>query len=441
MQTDSFQALIRFGLGRKGSQPLPADPHGWLAAQLDGPDPALAASGASAADGLRAFRAQRMAQQARKAAGDTDKKDQTYPVRDLFRAEQAIFFTNLVLTDTPFRERLVLFWANHFTVSLKRGECAAVIHAYIREAIRPHVAGRFTDMVLAVMRHPAMLLYLDNATSFGPDSPVGQRQHKGLNENLARECLELHTVTPASGYTQADVTNFAKILTGWSLEIKNDPLGFRYRPMTHEPGEQVLMGQVFPAGEPGGVAALRWLSMHPATYHNLATKLVRHFVADNPPPEAVRRIEAVLGRTHGDLRAASLELTKLPQAWQPLGKLRAPVDYVLAVLRAADMQPDPARPFDVSGLIAGMGQPLLAAPLPNGWPDTAVEWSAPEAMLQRVDWVYGFSGRLSTMDAEPIGEQALGPLFSDATRHAIRGAGSRRDALAMLFSSPEFQRR
>ncbi len=393
---------------------------------------------ASGADGLRALQAQREMRKTAKAEGQ---KSEVNPARDLFRAEQPKYFANLVTTDTPFRERLVMFWANHFTVSLKRPEIAPVLHAYIREAIRPHVTGRFTDMVLAVMRHPAMLLYLDNAGSFGPNSPVGQKQHKGLNENLARECLELHTITPAAGYTQADVTSFARILTGWSLELKDEPVGFKYRPATHEPGEHMVMGQSFPEGEAGGVAALTWLSQHPATYHNLASKLANHFVQDAPPPAAVQRLEAVLRTTHGDLKAVSREIVKLPEAWQPLVKLRSPAEYVLAVLRAADLGPNQEHPVDVPGVIAALGQPLYVAPLPNGWPDTATDWAGSEGLLQRVDWAYGFSGRLSAMDAEQLGERALGPLFSEGTKAAIRGAGARRDALAMLFSSPEFLRR
>ena len=206
METRTAHALIRFGLGRKGTQALPSDPQSWLAQQLEGPDPALRVAGATAAEGLLAIREQRRIRLA---------PDGNNPVRMLFRAEQAKYVANLLDTDMPFRERLVGFWANHFTVSLKRGEVAATAHAFVREAIRPHVTGRFGDMLLAVMRHPAMLMYLDNAASVGPDSFVGSRQRRGLNENLARECLELHTITPAAHYTQDDVTNFARVLTGW----------------------------------------------------------------------------------------------------------------------------------------------------------------------------------------------------------------------------------
>jgi uncharacterized protein (DUF1800 family) len=431
METRTAHALIRFGLGRRGGEAAPSDPLAWLAQQLEGDDPALQVAGATAQDGMLAIREQR---------GNRLIPEQKNPVRVLFRAEQAKYVDNLLTTQTPFRERLVTFWANHFTVSLKRGECAAVAHAFVREAIRPHVTGKFGDMVLAVMRHPAMLIYLDNAGSVGPDSFVGSRQRRGLNENLARECLELHTVTPAAGYTQDDVTSFAKVLTGWSVEIPKDPAGWVYRHFTHQPGPKQVMGRSYDGGEDEGIAALAWLSTHPATYHNLAVKLVRHFVSDTPPEGAVRRIEAALTQTRGDLKAASLEITRLPEAWEPLSKLRSPQDYVVAVLRAVDL-PQDKRPPDVPGLLSGLGQPILTSPLPNGWPDVAADWAGSEAMLRRIDWAYGFTGRVAAMDPEQVGQATLGPLLSDATLSQMRRAGSRRDAMTLLLASPEFQRR
>lgn len=431
MDTRTAHALIRFGLGRRGAETLPGDLEAWLAAQLEGPDPALAIPGATTEQGVLAIRAQR---------ADRGKEPRPTPIRDLFRAEQARYIDHLLTTDAPFRERLVTFWANHFTVSLKRGEIAGLVFPYIREAIRPHVTGRFTDMTLAVMRHPAMLLYLDNATSVGPDSFVGRQRKRGLNENLARECLELHTVTPAAGYTQADVTAFANVLTGWSVEINADPAGFVYRPWTHEPGDKTVLGQTFPAGQDGAIAALTFLSRHPATYRNLATKLARHFVADDPPETVIGGIEATLTRTQGDLKAASLALIALPEAWQPLTKLRSPADYIIAVLRAVDLPAD-KRPPDVPGLMAGLGQPLLTAPLPNGWQDTATDWAGSEAVMRRIDWAYGFAGRTAAMDPDQVAARALGPLLSEATLTQIHRAGSRRDAMTLLLASPEFQRR
>ena len=428
MDNRAAQALIRFGLGRRGSEPLPADPGAWLAAQLDAPDPALATPGHSAADGLVAIRTRRELKGA-----------QGTPIRDVFRADAAQAFDTLLTTNLPFRERLVTFWANHFTVSIKRPECAALTGAFVREAIRPHVTGRFESMLVAVMHHPGMLLYLDNAQSIGPDSPAGTRQRRGLNENLARESLELHTVSPAAGYSQADVTEYAKILTGWSIAYDYNPPGFLFRLNAHEPGAKTVMGHSFDHGLAGGNAVLTWLAGHPATHRHLATKLVRHFVADDPPPAAVARIETVLRQTHGDLKAASLELTRIPEAWSPLTKLRSPSDYVVAVLRALDL-PEDKRPNLIPAM-ASLGQPFCGAPLPNGWADTAADWSGPEAILRRVDWAYGATARAEAADPEQIAQDSLGPLLHPATLDAMRHAGSRRDSLTLLLASPEFQRR
>ena len=428
MDNQAAQALIRFGLGRRGTEPLPADPASWLRGQLAGPD--RGPPGPSLADGF--------------AAVIQDREDRgtgaPRQVGALFKGEVDALVANALATDTPFRERLVWFWANHFTISLRGGRTAALGGDYVRSAIRPNVTGKFADMLLAVMRHPAMLTYLDNAGSFGPNSAAGLKREKGLNENLARESLELHTLSPASGYTQADVTSYARILTGWSIANgEKEPAGFRFRPQMHEPGEQTVMGRSFPAGEEGGVAALAFLADHPATHRHLATKLVQHFVADDAPPADVRRIEGVLRDTGGHLGQAAAALTTLASAWQPLGKLRNPQDYVLAALRAADLPAD-NRP-DGAGIMRGLGQPLFGAPFPIGWPDRAADWAGPEAMMRRVDWSYGFSGRAAALDPASVADASLGPLLTPATYTAISRAGSRRDGLTLLFTSPEFQRR
>ncbi len=436
MQTDLAHAYARFGFGRAPSDPVPADVRAWLGNQLTGADPGPA--GASIAEGFAAFEQDRLDRKDQKQ----QPQDQPNRVRTLFQAETKALEDNAIATPTPFRERLVWFWTNHFTVSQRRGEIVALAGNYVREAIRPHVTGSFADMVMAVMHHPAMLLYLDNEGSFGPNSRGGLRQNKGLNENLARECLELHTVSPASGYTQADVTALARLITGWGVERHGDPSGgpgFRFRPNLHEPGDKTLLGRTFPEGEEGGRQALLFLADHPATHRHLALKLIRHFVADVPPPEAVRRIEGVLRDTHGDLHAASLELLRLPGAWTPLAKLRTPQELVLATLRGAALPADKRPPFN--GIVQGLGQGMFAAPFPIGWPDIAAEWAGPEAMMRRIDWIYGFSGRPELAEPAALAETLLGPLLQPATATAIARAGSRRDAITLLLASPEFQRR
>jgi uncharacterized protein (DUF1800 family) len=430
MDAQTAVALVRFGLGRRGSEPLPTDPLAWLAGQLDRPDPALAAPGARAADGLVALRQDREDERARMMP---------HRVRELVRAEAALAAATLLETASPFRERLVWFWANHFTVSRRRHPVAAVAFAYLREAIRPHVTGRFADLLLAVARHPAMLLYLDNAASVGPGSEIGLLRNLGLNENFARECLELHTIGRDGGYGQADVTAFAALLTGWTIDRAAATPGYAFFPERHQPGPKTVMGHAFPPGEAGGVAALRWLGTHPATYRRIAAALARHFIADAPPADAVRQVAGVLHDTGGDLKAAALALLRLPAAWEPLTKLRSPFDYAVAALRGLDLPPG-ERP-ELAHVLQDLGQPWLAAPLPNGWPDTAADWGDGDLLLRRADWAMAVSGRAPAAQPAALAEATLGPFLGETTASAVRRAGSRREALALLLAGPEFQRR
>jgi uncharacterized protein (DUF1800 family) len=429
MDSQAMQAMVRFGLGARGTEPPPSDPATWLRRQITQPDPTRLDPAPSTAAGLTALRHDRQ----------TKAPAEERQVGPLFRAELTALLSNALTTTAPFRERLVWFWTNHFTVSIRQGGVAAVAGAFVQEAIRPHVTGRFSDMLLAVMRHPAMLIYLNNAESVGPASRAGQNGKRGLNENLARECMELHTLSPAAGYTQADVTAFAMLLTGWSIDLRAEPPGFLFRPGAHQPGEQSVMGRRFPDGEAGAAMALAFFAAHPATHRHLAIKLVQHFVADNPPPDAVRRIEAVLRDTGGDLGPASAALIDLPDAWKPDAKLRSPQDFVIASLRGLDLPPD--RQPQLVGILGGLGQPAFGAPQPNGWPDAAAEWAAPEAMLRRIDWAYSVAGRAEQTDPMQVAQASLGPLLRPETTHAIQHAGSRRDGLTILLTSPEFQRR
>lgn len=427
-------ASIRFGYGPRPGEPLPGDARAWLRGQILGPDPLANGPGTTAAEGLLALHEDAL-----------DRRGKLKPdrVRRIYAAETKAITDHMVDTTMPFRERLVWFWFNHFTVSLTRPFVAALLGDYVRTAIRPHVTGRFEDMVLAVMRHPAMLMYLDNVASIGPDSPIGRRRHRGLNENLGRECMELHTVTPASGYTQADVTNFSKILTGWGVSpparLARGAPAFRYLPAAHEPGTPELLGHRFPPGEEGGVAALRFLANHPATYLSLATRLARHFIADDPPREAVERLTRVLADTRGDLKAVSLALIDEPGAARPLTKLRSPADYVISATRALALPP--ARRYPMMYAMKALGEPIFAAPLPNGWPDTAADWASGDAMMRRVDWAYDLSARAGRHDPLAVAEAVLGPGLSATTREAVARAGSRREGLTLLLASPEFLRR
>jgi uncharacterized protein (DUF1800 family) len=407
MQMRAAQAMIRFGLGRRGEETPPADPQGWLAAQLAGPDPAaLPATLRSSAEALILLREQRRLK-------PPPEESLIAPIR---KAEMRAQLGLLLDCAAPFRERLVWFWANHFTISIRQNGTAALVGAFVREAIRPHVTARFTDMLLAVMRHPAMLMYLDNQSSVGPDSPAGRRTGRGLNENLARECLELHTLGVRSGYSQDDVTAFARILTGWSVDHAAAAPGFVFRTGAHQPGEKLLLGRVIPEGEAGGVIALDMLANHPATRRHLAEKLVAHFVSDDPPADAVAHIAAVR-------------------------KFRTPMDYGVAMFRALELPPE--RAGMLARQLRAMGQPLWAAPLPNGWSDRESDWASPDGMLTRIDSSYAAAGRADVAQREPmaVAQACLGPLLRPRTVAAIAHAGERRDALTLLFSSPEFLKR
>ncbi|WP_158743185.1 DUF1800 family protein [Acidisphaera sp. L21] len=424
------QALIRFGLGRRGNEPLPADPAAWLKGQITRPDPSEFPGALSTTECLTAWR---LDSQQPLPPGQPSR------VNSILAQEKIQQCNNALMSSAPFRERLVWFWTNHFAVSLNRLECLPVTGAFIREAIRPHVTGKFSDMVLAVMQHPAMLMYLDNWGSIGPNSPVGLQSGKGLNENLARECLELHVLSPASGYTQADVTSMARILTGWTVNFGDQHPGFVFSPALHEPGHKTVMGKVFPEGEEGGVEALTYFADQPACHQFLATKLVRHFVADDPPAGAVATIAGVLRDTHGDLAAASVALVDLPDCWTRLTKLRTPQEYVIACARAVEAEP--VTTTLAAELMDGLGQPLWTPPLPNGWADRAESWAGPEALLRRAELANKIAGRHPDPDPAEVADACLGPFLRAETLQAIKFAGSRRGAMTMLMASPEFMRR
>ncbi len=366
-------------------------------------------------------------------------------MRDLYRREAAAKIQIMATTDQPFRERLVTFWSNHFTVSVQRPVVAGLVGSFEREAIRPHVTGRFEDMLRAAIRHPAMLLYLDNARSIGPNSRAGQRNRRGLNENLAREVLELHTLGVAGGYGQDDVRAFAAILTGWSIvgprEADTGADGFVFRPLAHEPGDKTVLGVRYPeAGEAEGGAALAALARHPATARHLATKLARHFIADQPPAAAVARLERAYHEGGGDLGHLAGALVDSSEAWaEPLAKIKTPQDLVVSTLRLTGTGWPPER---LVGHLRQLGQMPFSAPSPAGWPDEAGYWIGPEAMMRRIEWCALAGHRLASLVGPPtLLEAAIGPVARPETRQAVLQAPSAAEAITLVLASPEFQRR
>jgi uncharacterized protein (DUF1800 family) len=318
--------------------------------------------------------------------------------------------------------------------------------SFEREAIRPHVLGRFGDMLKAVEQHPAMLFFLDNQQSLGPDSRAGQNRKRGLNENLAREIMELHTLGVGGGYSQDDVTSLARIITGWTFAGRQGQLGtpgsFVFHANAHQPGLQLLLGKTYENnGVAQGEAALADVARHPSTAKFIATKFARHFVADDPPPALVTRLQNVFSKSDGDLKMLALALLDSDEAWRaPLTKLRSPYEFLVATGRLlARIPEDPGRYL---GALNVLGQPLWSPAGPNGFADTNAAWAAPEGMKLRLDISAQLASRLAdTIDPRDLLEMAAADAASSETRRTIERAESRQQALALLLMSPEFQRR
>jgi uncharacterized protein (DUF1800 family) len=361
--------------------------------------------------------------------------------QQIYLEEAKARFDSALAADIGFAERLVWFWSNHFCISADK--VRPVAGAFEREAIRPHVLGNFADMLLAVESHPAMLFYLDNARSIGPNSIAGQRRGKGLNENLGREILELHTLGARSGYSQDDVTNFAKVITGWTITPPKQPEHggeFNYNDRMHEPGAQnVLKTNYEDTGYEQGRAVLLALARHPATAKHIAEKLARHFVADEPPKALVDRLAKRFMDTKGDLKEVSKTLVLAPEAWDaPRSKLKRPGEWTVASMRVCGMAiADVRRVINTLNLL---GEPLWRPPAPKGFSDDNAAWL--DGLPQRLDIANQIARRVGGLiDPEEVADAALGPLASPETRQTLARAESRPQALALLLMAPEFWRR
>jgi uncharacterized protein (DUF1800 family) len=328
----------------------------------------------------------------------------------------------------------------------KSAELRVAAGPFEREAIRPNVLDKFSALLRAAETHPAMILYLDNQNSIGPDASPGKFAGKGLNENLAREILELHTLGVGSGYTQADVTEFARILTGWSVAGPESEVGatgsFLFKANWHEPGQRTLLGKKYAeAGLEQGRAALDDLASHPATARHIVTKLVRHFVADDPPADLVDALALKFRDSDGDLAVVASALVADDHAWRAKPtKIRNPLEFFVGAARATGFAPtDPGLYLQALNLL---GMPLWQPTGPNGFSDSSDAWSSPEGMKFRLDLAWSMGQRMrGTADPLAAMKTVLGDTASEETSQAIARAESREQALALLFMSPEFQRR
>jgi uncharacterized protein (DUF1800 family) len=373
--------------------------------------------------------------------------------RQSVNARMAIALT----TETPFVERLASFWSNHFVLSVEKPQVGVYAAAYEMDVIRPHVLGKFEDMLMAVEHHPAMLFYLDQYQSTGPNSPYAmqlkQRRPElrvGLNENLAREIMELHTLGVRTGYRQADVTEFARALTGWTLGGlgqmgKRDGVKsgeFMFRDPIHEPGDRTIMGKTYPAGgEEQGLAVLRDLAASPATAKHVSTKLARHFVADTPPPALVDRMAKAFLESKGDLPTVYRVMVDAPEGWAVTGtKFKTPWDWTVSSLRGLGRRD--VLKTDFASMFNQLGQPVWRAGSPAGYDDMSASWAAPEALMERVELAQRFATQAGgQIDARTIGPELLPGTLTPATATAVAQAESATAALTLLLVSPEFQRR
>ena len=457
----ALRALNRFGLGaRPGERGRLRDPLGWLKGQLDGGPPLVAppAKGTALAirDAIRAFRQAAQANRVRRRSPQQTEPQQRREERqaarralvEILSAEATATLEARVQSERPFVERLVAFWSNHLCISTA-AKVAVVPFAgsYERDVIRPHVFGRFEDMVLASAKHPAMLIYLDNFQSIGPNSRGAMRRRarggRGLNENYARELLELHTLGVNGGYTQNDVEELAKTLTGWTVSGLQDggsSVGFAFQDTSHEPGTRTIIGVRYTdSGGAQGEHVIRDLCRHPATSRFIAGKLVTHFVSDTPPPAAVDRIAKVFRTTDGDLRAVSAALVELDDAWnEDARKFRSPQDWLVASLRALDVRV--VGPMTVP-VLRQLRHPIWAPQAPKGFGDSMQEWADPDSLLNRAELARTLTQRLRDKQPDPrnlLNVVELGPvdplsgLLADTSISAT-------DRLALGIAGPAFQ--
>ena len=449
-------AVNRFGLGARAGDITRASrgPEDWLWKQLDPKASELFSRAQldSSKTLMTNVQAAQMEKRRQKQDRENNKEPQAEQVksvqarsREVLRREiQARMFVGSS-TDFAFHERLARFWSNHFSVSAKNPFTTALVGSYEREAIRPHILGQFDELAVNAITHPAMLIYLDNRQSVGPNSKVGQRGKRGLNENLAREVLELHTVTPAARYTQDDVTEFAKALTGWTLGGGRQARAQRgetiFEARIHEPGVRRIMGAGYADnGRYQAISIIKDLSQRPETAQNIAFKLARHFTADEPPASLVEKLKRAFLDNGGDLMPVYKALIEAPESWSPdPQKVKTPDELLTSTARL--LGPDKVYSIDPRKVMEGLAQIPFTAPSPEGWPDTADAWLSPNGLMKRIEWANRIAEKTAIQDGRLLLQTALGELASETTVKAVSRAESGEQALALALLSPEFQRR
>lgn len=371
----------------------------------------------------------------------------------ILEAESTSRYLKYLGPEVGFVERLVLFWNNHFSVY--NGKARATVGHLERSAIRKNVLGKFGDMLEAVITHPAMITYLDNQSSYGPNSKIGAARKWTYNENLAREILELHTLGVNGGYSQQDVTEFAKVLTGWHVGSHRSaaPGQFTYIHDAHEPGAITVLGKTYGQadGLRQGKAVLRDLAVHPKTAEHIAYKLIRHFVKDEPATQDVDRLAEVFTSTNGDLYQVSKALLELPSAWvEPFTRIKQPYQWLVSITRGLDMnatQVAAARwGFDI--FCGHMGHSIWWRLTPDGWPEDNSYWMTPNAMRIRndlsariVSYCFNSTRWPGPLRPPALAEDLLGPVSNDVRQQFVKWDRDDRASIPVLFMMSEYLRR
>ena len=347
-------------------------------------------------------------------------------------------------TKNPFLERLTYFWSNHFTVSVRKKGLFHLAGAFEREAIRPNILGKFSDLLLNVVMHPAMLTYLDNISSIGPNSKIGLKRSKGLNENLAREILELHTLGVNGGYRQTDVIALAKLITGWSVAVRGGNAGgFYFNKRAHEPGQIGLLGRYYSdEGVERGKKALLNIAHHPSTADFVAKKLVSHFISHKAPKSIIREVRNVFYRSRGDLKRTYQKLISVGAAWSDeYSKIKTNQDLIISLGRAAKKDNLENNKYYFNSF-RFLGNAPFTANSPAGFSDVNSEILSAEIIMRRIEWAELAASRLK-FDYSPVelSKLILGEFMSFNTFDAISDATSKKHAYAILLAAPEFQKR
>jgi uncharacterized protein (DUF1800 family) len=485
MTIEAAIAANRFGIGARGKENVPDRPKKWLLDQLDQyqAKPAGIAAlpdRAALADIYLSYQMEKRADKKerdkapevpetpasnmpadRRKKGNGEVNQGRKEIRDLYDDAVRARLNTALTSDTGFAERLAHFWSNHFAISVNKPPVRALAGNYEFDAIRPNIMGKFSDLLFASVRHPCMLIYLDQAQSIGPNTMLAQRvaartdKKRGLNENLAREIMELHTLGVRTGYSQADVTELARALTGLSVagigagarnrntQQSTDPGSTLFNEAQHEPGTRTVMGKSYPqAGAGQATAILQDLAVHPATAKHIATKLARHFVADTPPPALVSRLEQGFLKTGGDLPTLYRILVESPEAWVPAqAKFKTPWEWVVSSLRALNMSSVPGN-APARAIFAQLGQPVWEPGSPAGFSDMAEDWAGGAGLMRRVELASRFAQRSANqVDARALGPKILSGVWSEHSAQWISRAESPEQGLALFLVAPEFLRR